>query len=87
MAKVSLIIPAYNAEDYIERCIESVCGQSERDIQIVVVNDGSTDRTKDIVEQLAKKDKRITLINQDNHNRFTAEKRIGSIKSGISSVC
>ena len=50
--KISIIIPAYNAGKYIERCLLSVINQTYRDIEIVVVNDGSTDNTKDIVEEI-----------------------------------
>ena len=50
---ISVIIPAYNIEDCIERCIRSVCAQTYRDLEIIVVDDGSSDRTADIAEELA----------------------------------
>ena len=64
--KVSIIIPAYNSEKYIARCLNSVLAQEEQDFEAVVVNDGSKDGTAAIVEEYAKKDSRIVLINQEN---------------------
>ncbi|MGL5963481.1 MAG: glycosyltransferase family 2 protein [Fusobacteriaceae bacterium] len=64
--KLSVIIPAYNVENYIERCIESVCNQTEKNLEIIVVNDGSTDKTKKKLEKFQKKDKRIIVINKVN---------------------
>jgi FkbM family methyltransferase len=63
---VSIIIPAYNAEKYIEETINSVFQQTYQYFEIIVVNDGSTDNTRNIVEDLTEKDSRITLINKSN---------------------
>lgn len=63
--KVSVIIPAYNAEKTIERAIKSITG-GDSFIEVIVVNDGSTDNTQSIVENLAKEDSRIILINKEN---------------------
>ena len=65
-AKISVIIPVYNVEKYLARCLDSVVGQTFRDIEIICVNDGSTDESASIAEQYAKKDGRISLINQEN---------------------
>lgn len=65
-AKISVIIPVYNVEEYLARCLDSVTGQTFRDIEIICVNDGSTDESVSIAEQYAKKDRRISLINQEN---------------------
>ena len=62
MAKVSIIIPIYNAESYLSRAIESVQNQTIKDIEIILVNDGSTDRSLAICEEYRDKDKRIKLI-------------------------
>lgn len=62
MAKVSIIIPIYNAESYLSRAIESVQNQTLKDIEIILVNDGSTDRSLAICEEYRDKDKRIKLI-------------------------
>ena len=50
MPKVSVIIPVYNVENYIERCLDSVVNQTLQDIEIIVVNDGSTDSSKEKIE-------------------------------------
>src|SRR5690242_296893 len=63
---VSVIIPVYNGEKYIEATIRSVMNQSLKDIDIYVVNDASKDKSAEIVEQLAKTDSRIHLINKKN---------------------
>ena len=63
---VSVIIPAFNAETYIRRTINSVLGQTYKRIEVLVVDDGSTDRTSEIVESIAEKDSRIFLIQQQN---------------------
>ena len=64
--KVSVIIPTYNLENYIGRCLESVINQSYSNLEIIVVNDGSTDNTQIIAEQYLRNDSRIIVINQDN---------------------
>ena len=51
MTKVSIIVPAYNVEDYIQKCLESLVNQTLQDIEIIVVNDGSTDQTKSRIEK------------------------------------
>lgn len=63
---VSVIIPVYQAEKYIRGCIESVQNQTYQDLEIIVVNDGSTDATYDIIKEIATTDKRIIIVNQDN---------------------
>lgn len=66
MAKVSVIVPVYNTEKYLRCCMDSVIGQTLRDIEIVCVNDGSTDGSLAILQEYAAKDKRIKIINQEN---------------------
>ena len=60
--KISVIIPCYNVERYISRCLDSVCGQTLKDIEIICVDDCSTDNTLKIIQEYKKKDKRIILI-------------------------
>ena len=63
---VSVIIPAYNAQMFIESCIDSILKQSYTNFEIVVVNDGSNDNTLNILETLAKKDERIKVYSKEN---------------------
>ncbi len=63
---VSIIIPVYNAQAFIDRCLQAVCGQSFSDFEIILVNDGSRDNTLALCETWAEKDKRIRLISQQN---------------------
>lgn len=63
---VSIIIPAYNAEEYIGKCIESVLKQSWQDFEILVLDDGSKDKTGQIVKEYVKKDERVKYIKQQN---------------------
>lgn len=62
--KISLIVAAYNVEKYIERCINSLIGQSYSDLEIVLVNDCSTDKTLDICKEYEKKDPRIVVVDK-----------------------
>lgn len=64
--KVSVIIPIYNVEKYLARCLDSVVKQSLKDIEIICIDDGSTDGSSKITENYAKKDKRISVIYQKN---------------------
>lgn len=66
MSKVSLIIPVYNVEIYLERCIESVLNQTYRDLEIILVNDGSTDTSGVMCDNFSQQDKRIKVIHQLN---------------------
>lgn len=64
--KVSIIIPVHNIEKYIDRCIRSIINQSYRNIEIILVDDGSTDSSPQIVDRWGFKDKRIRCIHQEN---------------------
>lgn len=69
---ISIIIPAYNAGKYIEKCIQSIINQDFRDFEIIIVNDGSTDDTKAICEKYVKLDDRIKLISTENRGAGSA---------------
>lgn len=64
--KVSVIMPAHNAEQYIGACMESILAQTLREIQIICINDGSTDSTEAIIRSYMEKDERISVLNQEN---------------------
>jgi glycosyltransferase involved in cell wall biosynthesis len=66
MKKVSIIIPIYNLKEYLCECLDSVIGQTLKDIEIICVNDGSTDGSQDILNSYRKKDERIVIIEQNN---------------------
>lgn len=66
MHKVAVIVPAYNAEKYVGKCIESVLAQSLTDFELIVVDDGSSDSTQEIVSEFAKSDSRVRLLEQCN---------------------
>lgn len=64
--KISVIIPAYNVEKYIKRCVDSVLDQSYKNIEIIIVNDGSTDLTGSIIDQYAEEHKNISAVHKAN---------------------
>ena len=59
MHQISIIVPIYNAEPYLAKCIESLINQDYEALQIILVNDGSTDKSMSIAQEYAKKDTRI----------------------------
>lgn len=66
MAKISIIIPVYNSEIYLEKCIESILNQTFKDFELILVNDGSKDNSYEICEHYHKQDSRIKVINKVN---------------------
>lgn len=63
---VSVLLPIYNVEKYIKRCLDSVLAQTYQNLEIIVVDDGTPDRAGKIADQYAKKDKRITVVHKEN---------------------
>lgn len=63
---VSIIVPVYNAERYLEKCVSSILAQTEGDFQLILVDDGSTDASAEICDEFAKKDSRVMVIHQKN---------------------
>lgn len=80
--KISIIVPVYNAEAYIERCIYYLILQTIKEIEIILVNDGSTDNTMTIIRKIAKKDGRIKILEQDNKLQGAARNKGLSIATG-----
>ena len=66
MVKVSVIIPCYNVAKYLGQCLDSVLKQTFQDFEVICVNDGSTDKSLEILQQYAEKDARIKIIDQEN---------------------
>lgn len=71
---ISVIVPVYNVEKYLKECIESVIGQTYSDIEIVLVDDGSTDCSKDICDKYACQDERVQVIHKENSGNTSARK-------------
>ena len=63
---ISIIIPIYNVEEYLDECLDSIKRQTYKNIEVILVNDGSTDESKEICERYCEKDSRFKLINQEN---------------------
>lgn len=75
MINISVIIPVYNVENYLDECIKSVCNQTFTDFEIVVVNDGSTDSSLSIIEKYARFDSRIRIFSQENRGISAARNK------------
>ena len=63
---ISIIIPVYNAEKHLRRCVDSVLAQTHTNLEIILVNDGSTDGSEKICEEYRMKDSRITVLHKEN---------------------
>ena len=72
---ISVIVPVYNVEEYLEECLESIRQQTFTDIEVILVNDGSTDSSKEICERFCQADNRFKLINQENQGQSVARNR------------
>ena len=64
--KISVIVPVYNVEQYLERCVDSIINQTYKNLEIILVNDGSTDNSGKLCDELAKRDDRIRVIHKEN---------------------
>lgn len=82
MPKISVITPVYNAEKYLEKCLDSVTNQTLKDIEIICINDCSTDNSPKILQAYATKDNRIKIITPDNKCDVSKARNIG-INSAI----
>ena len=63
---ISVIIPVYNVENYLEKCIKSITNQTYKNLEIVIVDDGSTDSSSKICDELGKRDSRLKIIHKSN---------------------
>jgi glycosyltransferase involved in cell wall biosynthesis len=77
MPKISIIIPIYNSSLYLKRCIDSICTQTLRNIEIICINDCSTDDSYHILEQYSSKDKRIKIINLPSNKGESTARNVG----------
>ena len=69
---ISVIVPVYNAEAYLEKCVRSICNQTYKNLEIILVNDGSPDRCGEICDNLAKEDPRIRVFHKENGGQSSA---------------
>lgn len=67
MEKISVLVPIYNAEKYIKRCIESIINQTYRNIEVILIEDGSTDNSYNIIKEYQQKDERIKIFQIENN--------------------
>lgn len=79
---VSVIVPVYNVEKYLKECIESICAQTYRKLEIILVNDGSRDSSFDICQELALQDRRIRVIDKENGGLSSARNAGMAIAGG-----
>ena len=71
---ISVIVPIYNVEQYVEKCIQSIVNQTYKNIQILLIDDGSTDNSGKICDEYAKKDSRIEVVHKRNEGLVRARK-------------
>lgn len=81
-ARVTIIVPAYNIEKYIEKCAETILNQTYDNIELIIVDDGSTDTTPSILDRIAEKDKRVIIIHKENGGVSAARNTALDIASG-----
>lgn len=73
-SKISVIIPVYNSSNYLKRCIESVLSQTLKELEIVIVDDGSFDGSEKLCDEFAEKDKRVKVLHQKNSGQTVARR-------------
>ena len=89
MATISIVVPVYNGEKYVEKCLGSLCGQTFADLEIICVDDASSDRSLEIVMHMAKTDSRIQVIRHSENmgtlraRKHGVEKAAGNTSAGI----
>lgn len=84
--KVSIIVPIYNVEEYIERCVNSILCQTYHNIEVLLIDDGSTDKSSEIINEYGKSDSRVKVYHKNNGGLSDA-RNFGLIKSSGEYVC
>ena len=80
--KVSVCLPFYNIESYVNRCLDSVLGNTYRNLEVICVNDGSTDGTSALLHKYAKKDPRVIVVDKENGGLVSARQAASDIATG-----
>ncbi len=80
--KISIVVPVYNVEDYLERCIESLLGQTYRNIEIILIDDGSDDASKEICDRYAAADNRVIALHKENGGVVSARRAGAGLATG-----
>ena len=80
--KVSVILPVYNVEKYLKECLDSILNQTLQEIEVICVDDGSTDRSLEILREYEKKDKRVIVLTQENKGAGAARNKGLAIAKG-----
>lgn len=80
MPKISVIVPVYNTEKYLHRCVDSILAQTYTDFELLLIDDGSTDGSGAICDELAQKDSRVRVFHQENGG-VTSARKLGVKKS------
>jgi len=82
MSKVSVVVPVYNAQEYLRRCVDSILNQTYTDLEIILVDDGSTDQSAEICKEYAVKDSRVRYLFQENAGPDYARKKGVQVSTG-----
>ncbi|EQC69292.1 glycosyl transferase [Streptococcus sp. HSISB1] len=80
--KFSIIVPAYNVAQYIEECVESVLNQDYDNYEVIIVDDGATDETPQIIDNLAKKSEKVIALHKENGGASSARNQGIQLSSG-----
>ena len=80
--KITVVVPIYNAEQYLERCLKSIVEQTYENLEIILVNDGSSDKSLEICERFKASDERITIISKENGGVSSARNRGIEVATG-----
>lgn len=75
MKKLGIVVPIFNAEQYLKQCVDSILGQTYADFEVVLIDDGSTDRSGEICDEFSNKDNRVHVIHQENAGKILARYR------------
>ena len=78
---VSIVVPIYNVEDYIHKCVDSILNQTYKNLEVILVNDGSTDRSRDIIAKYVN-DSRCRILDKENGGLSSARNAGVKVSSG-----